>query len=649
MHTSPDITELSVRALHRLDASNSRLRHSIVEACFYNLRVLSQELPGRADGRQLRENLEESLGNVAKARELIERHFAYPVTSEQTVGELFPEKRRRIGEALERIESLAGAGIPAQENPEGREEFSRQMVEAVDEVLGQIDTIEEEISAAKVPLREVLEEVVGIERDRCGRDGVQIALEDHTGTQPACFARREALVNALGELIDNARRHAFGKQPDGERRITVGLEEEERTRDAVISVHDTGRGMSAERLEMVGMAGASTSGGGDGIGMVRRIVEGEHLGVVRFESVPGEGTCVRVRLPRRAEPELGAEGDSPESTTEAPGGAGRWWRALSAAAVVILMASIGVAGAWYLTRGGAGDSSAILVARDGSGQYESLQAAVEGAQPGATIRVGPGEYDGRLVLEKPLRIVGDSRQNPVIRARTGPALLSTASGAVVENLRLVLDAQIKSAAVYVEGGDLTLAGCTVSSRGLAAVEVARGEPTVRNCVIGPSRRSGIFIYGGAGGSFEDLRIRDCGGSGMAVSEEADPTVRRVTITRCEKGGVNVYSGGRGQFEELEAVRCAVAGFISSTGADPTVGRSRFHEGPDDGILVADGGGGTFGRNEVHGNSGSGIVLADGSAARVTHNQVADNGEKALWIQEGAGGVVENNTTGGGDK
>ncbi len=35
--------DLSVRALHRLDACNSRLRHSIVEACFYNLRVLAQK------------------------------------------------------------------------------------------------------------------------------------------------------------------------------------------------------------------------------------------------------------------------------------------------------------------------------------------------------------------------------------------------------------------------------------------------------------------------------------------------------------------------------------------------------------------------------------------------------------------------------
>lgn len=57
----------------------------------------------------------------------------------------------------------------------------------------------------------------------------------------------------------------------------------------------------------------------------------------------------------------------------------------------------------------------IIVARDGSGNYTTLQAAIDAASEGALILVREGVYDEKVVVHKPnLRIVGASRENTVL-------------------------------------------------------------------------------------------------------------------------------------------------------------------------------------------------------------------------------------------
>ncbi len=55
-------------------------------------------------------------------------------------------------------------------------------------------------------------------------------------------------------------------------------------------------------------------------------------------------------------------------------------------------------------------SPAVLrVAKDGTGDYSSLSAAVGAAPDGATVHVAPGTYRTSVTIEKPLRIVGAGR------------------------------------------------------------------------------------------------------------------------------------------------------------------------------------------------------------------------------------------------
>ena len=59
-----------------------------------------------------------------------------------------------------------------------------------------------------------------------------------------------------------------------------------------------------------------------------------------------------------------------------------------------------------------------VVAPDGAGDFASIQAAVDAAPEGAEIVVRPGEYRGRVIVNKDgLRIVGEDRERTVITAR----------------------------------------------------------------------------------------------------------------------------------------------------------------------------------------------------------------------------------------
>src|SRR5206468_1375992 len=58
--------------------------------------------------------------------------------------------------------------------------------------------------------------------------------------------------------------------------------------------------------------------------------------------------------------------------------------------------------------------SVVTVAQDGTGQYESIQAAIESVAPDAEIRVRPGKYRETLRIDRPLRLIGDGTPGEVI-------------------------------------------------------------------------------------------------------------------------------------------------------------------------------------------------------------------------------------------
>lgn len=106
------------------------------------------------------------------------------------------------------------------------------------------------------------------------------------------------LRQMLGNLVTNALRHTpsggtvtFRAYPDGA--------------DGVLEVADTGPGIAPEDLPYVfdrfwraeKSRNRATGGSGLGLAIVRKLAE-SHGGTATVESIPGQGTTFRLRLPR---------------------------------------------------------------------------------------------------------------------------------------------------------------------------------------------------------------------------------------------------------------------------------------------------------------------------------------------------------------
>jgi two-component system NtrC family sensor kinase len=115
---------------------------------------------------------------------------------------------------------------------------------------------------------------------------------------PEIKASLEHLQSVWLNLIINARDAL--REATGKRAITIGTAFDEDNEEILVSVHDTGRGMSETELDHIFEPFYTTKAPGEGTGLglatCHRIVE-QHGGHIEVASLPREGTTFIVHLP----------------------------------------------------------------------------------------------------------------------------------------------------------------------------------------------------------------------------------------------------------------------------------------------------------------------------------------------------------------
>ena len=169
-------------------------------------------------------------------------------------------------------------------------------------------------------------------------------------------------------------------------------------------------------------------------------------------------------------------------------------------------------------------AAAVILALAGAPAGASpLQARIDAALPGATIVVGPGTYQGDLVINRPVRLVGRGR----------PLLLGSGTGSVVS---------IRAAGVTLEGFDVDGRGGGDLGKDSSGIHIAAPRARVRDCRIRGSL-FGIYLREAHGSAVERCTVDGIPGK--------DPG---------EKGsGIHVWNT-RGFRLEGNAVRQARDGF-----------------------------------------------------------------------------------------
>jgi PAS domain S-box-containing protein len=161
-----------------------------------------------------------------------------------------------------------------------------------------------EINLEETDLRAVIEEVLDAARPSISKAGLEMSV-DLPGNFPPVLLDRQLIHQCVLNLLLNA---SSFTPPGG--RVTINLQ---RQGDyAVISVSDTGKGISPEDRGKIFQLFFTTRPGGTGIGLANtfRFVQ-LHNGRIEFESESGIGTTFRVELPLAR-----TEGASPASSAQ---------------------------------------------------------------------------------------------------------------------------------------------------------------------------------------------------------------------------------------------------------------------------------------------------------------------------------------------
>jgi F-box protein 11 len=143
----------------------------------------------------------------------------------------------------------------------------------------------------------------------------------------------------------------------------------------------------------------------------------------------------------------------------------------------------------------------LVVSQNHPECYQSISEAVNAAAHGATIQVYPGNYQENIVIDKPLKIVGEGERSNIVIIGTGNHCLSIRS----DSCQLI-----------------NLAVKHISNNG-AAIEILQGETIIENCEIS-SDYVGILV---------------------------DREVPNLVVQECEiKGGIH-FSGNQGLIKDCD--------------------------------------------------------------------------------------------------
>ncbi|GEJ55542.1 sensor histidine kinase [Anaeromyxobacter diazotrophicus] len=231
-------------------------------------------------------------GELARAREEM---AADALTRAQSLEQIGTKVAHELKNPLTGVKALVQLGL---RNP--AEAASRDRLEIVDREVTRMQEILQNYLSFTRPLQEVTPRRV--ELGRLVSDTLEVLSARADGARVRLYTQGEAAIDAdprrLKEALLNLVANAIEATPPGGE---VDVEVRPAGGDAEIVIRDTGRGMTAETLRRIGTPFFTTRDDGTGLGVVlARSVIAQHGGSLRYESELGQGTRVRVALPRVA-------------------------------------------------------------------------------------------------------------------------------------------------------------------------------------------------------------------------------------------------------------------------------------------------------------------------------------------------------------
>jgi parallel beta-helix repeat protein len=326
----------------------------------------------------------------------------------------------------------------------------------------------------------------------------------------------------------------------------------------------------------------------------------------------------------------------------------------------------------------------VRVAPDGSGDYTSLEEAVDAVLAGSTIVLDPGTHrlTGSLEFRKPLTLRGAGLDQTFVVGTEGePMVLFNGPGVfAAQDITFRYEGTAWASVVSVDGGEIEIARCRFAGAVWNEAEEKGGDGlvlwgnvtgTVRECQFEGNRLHGIEIRDQAQPTLEGntsinngqngimywdesggiARQNNCSGNrlhGIGISEQAQPTLEGNICQDNEQVGIRYSgsSGGVARFNDCSGN--GLHGIVISEQSQPTLEGNICQNNQQVGIRYSGSGGGMARQNQSSGNGLSGIVVLDQAQPTLEGNVCNDNAGSGIVYFGDAGGTALQNTCSGND-
>ena len=277
LHNPLTLDALPPSALHVLECADGTLRHSTGMRALGALRALALLAPERMDKPGFAEKLKAARDGAALARQECDAFLKTSLLHGTRVADLFPSERDLVVVGLDGLDGLSTDQLPAR----------------IESAMAALQGITRAIQAARRSVRSFVDDEVPRLAGLCEADRARFVTRIAPADDRLLFFDPQRLRDALAELVSNALKHAFHGQGG-----TVRLEVAEGAsqNEVLLSVSDDGGGISPEVQPRLFERGASTRGSGEGLALVREIIETEHLGQLTYMTGP-RGTRWEIILP----------------------------------------------------------------------------------------------------------------------------------------------------------------------------------------------------------------------------------------------------------------------------------------------------------------------------------------------------------------
>ncbi|MCI0448321.1 MAG: PAS domain S-box protein [Chlorobi bacterium] len=141
-------------------------------------------------------------------------------------------------------------------------------------------------------LNEILDNIIGSVKPRCAENKIEISKAVQKNL-PWLFIDKIKLENALMNFVSNS----IDAMPRGGK-LNIDVKQSKGSNELVMSISDTGVGISQENLDKIfePFFTTKTNGTGLGLGLAYQTVKA-HQGILNIRSTEGTGTTVEIKLP----------------------------------------------------------------------------------------------------------------------------------------------------------------------------------------------------------------------------------------------------------------------------------------------------------------------------------------------------------------